>query len=207
VARPSETRLLVLHGLRLKGFTEADVVGALFDLSEDEVDAQLEGLRDESFVLRRDGRLSGWSLTSTGRAAHEQALADELDASGLRSTVHDAYGRFLALNKELLGVCTRWQMRDEQTLNDHTDASYDRAVIDELGSLHAELDGVLVPLEESFERYRGYRGRFDHAVAALQAGETDYFTKPIMDSYHTIWFELHEDLLDTLGLERSKEEC
>jgi hypothetical protein len=23
-----------------------------------------------------------------------------------------------------------------------------------------------------------------------------------MDSYHTVWFELHEDLLATLGLER-----
>jgi hypothetical protein len=27
----------------------------------------------------------------------------------------------------------------------------------------------------------------------------------MIDSYHTVWFELHEDLLSTLGIERSKE--
>jgi hypothetical protein len=27
----------------------------------------------------------------------------------------------------------------------------------------------------------------------------------VVDSYHTVWFELHEDLLCTLGLERSSE--
>jgi hypothetical protein len=26
-----------------------------------------------------------------------------------------------------------------------------------------------------------------------------------MPSYHTVWFELHEDLLTTLGLERASE--
>jgi hypothetical protein len=27
----------------------------------------------------------------------------------------------------------------------------------------------------------------------------------MIDSYHTVWFQLHEDLLNTLGIERSKE--
>ena len=27
----------------------------------------------------------------------------------------------------------------------------------------------------------------------------------MIDSYHTVWFELHEDLLATLGIERSSE--
>ena len=27
----------------------------------------------------------------------------------------------------------------------------------------------------------------------------------MIDSYHTVWFELHEDLLATLGLERAAE--
>ncbi|MDQ1375434.1 MAG: hypothetical protein QOJ09_2772, partial [Actinomycetota bacterium] len=28
---------------------------------------------------------------------------------------------------------------------------------------------------------------------------------PLIDSYHTVWFELHEDLLSTLGIERGSE--
>ena len=39
----------------------------------------------------------------------------------------------------------------------------------------------------------------------MRRGETDWLTKPIIDSYHTVWFELHEDLLATLGLERGHE--
>jgi hypothetical protein len=27
----------------------------------------------------------------------------------------------------------------------------------------------------------------------------------VIDSYHTVWFELHEDLLSTLGIERASE--
>ena len=30
-------------------------------------------------------------------------------------------------------------------------------------------------------------------------------TKPVIESYHTVWFELHEDLLVTLGLDRAAE--
>ncbi len=48
--------------------------------------------------------------------------------------------------------------------------------------------------------------RLDNALARVQAGDFDWFTTPVIDSFHTVWFELHEDLLSTLGIERSKEE-
>ena len=43
------------------------------------------------------------------------------------------------------------------------------------------------------------------ALERLVDGDTDWFTKPTIPSYHTVWFELHEDLLVTLGIERSSE--
>jgi hypothetical protein len=39
----------------------------------------------------------------------------------------------------------------------------------------------------------------------IRAGDTDWFTKPMIPSYHTVWFEMHEDLLSTLGIERGSE--
>jgi hypothetical protein len=39
----------------------------------------------------------------------------------------------------------------------------------------------------------------------LASGDRDWFTKPTIDSYHTVWFELHEDLLATLGIDRISE--
>ena len=52
---------------------------------------------------------------------------------------------------------------------------------------------------------RWLRARCALAMARVAAGEHDFFTKPIIDSFHTVWFELHEDLLTSLGLERSQE--
>ena len=51
----------------------------------------------------------------------------------------------------------------------------------------------------------GYRDRLRTAVDRVRAGEREWFDKPLIDSFHTVWFELHEDLLATLGLERAAE--
>jgi hypothetical protein len=60
-------------------------------------------------------------------------------------------------------------------------------------------------LAERLARFDGYGRRFRDALGRVQAGEVEWFTRPMMDSYHTGWFELHEDLLATLGIERAKE--
>jgi hypothetical protein len=205
MAYASDTRLLVLHGLRLKGFGEAAAVGALVGVDPSDVDAQLQSCRDADLVLYREGRLTGWTLTPGGREQQERLLQTELAACGARDVVDSAYQRFLALNHDLLEVCTAWQMKDDATLNDHADAAYDASVIDRLHELHGKVEPVLGDLEETLERYRGYRPRLEAALAKLRSGDTDWFTKPLLDSYHTVWFQLHEDLLNTLGIERSQE--
>src|SRR4051794_16490127 len=106
MAGESDSRLLVLHGLRLKGFAEAGDVAALIDLDPAVVTAQLEALKADELVLYREGRLTGWALTPAGRTAQEAALHDQLDACGARDAVFDAYKRFLDLNNDLLGICT-----------------------------------------------------------------------------------------------------
>ena len=55
------------------------------------------------------------------------------------------------------------------------------------------------------DRFRGYGPRLSDAVQRVQKGDTDWFTKPMIASYHTVWFEMHEDLLCTLGIERGAE--
>ena len=54
-------------------------------------------------------------------------------------------------------------------------------------------------------RYGHYGPRLQNALDRVRAGELDWFTKPMVASYHTVWFELHEDLLATLGIERGSE--
>jgi hypothetical protein len=201
----SDSRLLVLHGLRLKGFADASDVVALSGLDPAEVTAQLNQLKGEELVLYREGRLTGWALTPAGRKAQEEALQAEIQACGARDAVFDAYKRFLDLNNDLLGICTAWQMKDEATINDHTDAAYDQGVIDQLHELHTKVEPIIQDLEGILDRYCGYRPRLDASLTKLRSGEVEWFTKPLIDSYHTVWFQLHEDLLNTLGIERSQE--
>ena len=208
MAHPSEPRFLALHGLRLKGFAEPDSIATAMGLDADQVGKELESLADDGLVARRDGRVSGWSLTADGRSAHADLVAGELEAANGRTTVEGAYRRFLEVNREMLGVCTDWQLRDvdgHQAVNDHTDAAYDDAVVARLVAIHDRVRPVTADLREVLERFGRYGERLRNALEKVVAGEREWFTKPVIDSYHTVWFELHEDLLATLGIERASE--
>lgn len=200
----SDPATLVLHGLRVKAFPDTDVLAAAVGLPVDEVALALVGFAEDGLVRRVEGHLTGWTLTTTGREQGERLLARELDASGGRAAVTDAYRRFAALNGELLAVCTAWQLRDD-VVNDHTDVAYDRQVVLRLVALHDLVRPVVVDLRQVLSRFAGYSNRLRTAVERVAAGESEWFTKPVIDSYHSVWFELHEDLLATLGLERARE--
>jgi len=208
VNEPPDLRMLVLHGLRLKGFAEAEPVAEATSTPLDDTRSMLEVLVDQGLASRRDGRLSGFALTAAGRQQHARLLAEELDRTGARAAVHDIYRRFLGLNGTLLEVCTQWQLRTvdgEQTLNDHTDPSHDARVVASLVDLHAQVVPICADLAGSLTRFASYAPRLEQALHRVRAGEVDWFTKPMIPSYHTVWFELHEDLLATLGIERGSE--
>jgi len=208
VTHPSPARVLVLHGLRLKGFADADALSAVVGVPSDEVRRHLDELAADELVLRRDGRLSGWALTPGGRKTHAELVAIELDESGRRSEVERAYRDFLALNRDLLEACTRWQLRpveDRQVPNDHSDPEYDSAVVERLRGIDDAVQPVCARLGAALARFGAYGGRLARARRKVEEGEGEWFTRPVIDSYHTVWFELHEDLLVTLGIERSHE--
>ena len=114
---------------------------------------------------------------------------------------------FLLLNGRLLTVCTAWQVKDlsTNTLNDHADKAYDADVIDQLGTIHDGVGPICQSLAEALVRYQPYHGRFVCALKKVRKGEQEWFAKPIIDSYHTVWMEMHEDLLATLAIARASE--
>jgi hypothetical protein len=203
----SEPRLLVLHGLKLKGFAEPDAVAGVVGLEHTMVERLLAALVQEGSAIRRDGRISGFALTAAGRAAHAAGLVAEAEALGHRSVVDEQYRRFLVLNSRLLEVCTAWQVKDlsTNTLNDHTDPAYDAAVVDRLVEIHEQVQPICTSLTSLLVRYSPYSARFTSALVRVRNGEQAWFAKPIIDSYHTVWMEMHEDLLATLSLDRASE--
>jgi hypothetical protein len=206
-ARPN-LELLVLHALRLSGFATSEGVAARWTLDEQKVRQALDAAGVDGWVIHRDGRMGGWLLTAKGRSHAEDLIAAELDASGARRVAERSYESFRPLNVRFLAICTDWQLREvdgERTINDHADPRHDRAVIDRLGAVHPEVVTLVASMSARLDRFESYEARFAHALGRVRANDVDWLTKPVIDSYHTVWFELHEDLLATLGRSRSAE--
>lgn len=205
MSREEAERLAVLHGLRVKGFAEAPALAEFTGLGRSQVADRLDALSDAGLAAHREGAISGWHLTDAGRADHAAALATDLVASGVTAPVRAGYEGFLALDPTVKAICTAWQIRDLDAgvVNDHTDADYDAAVVARLATLHGEAVVVVDGLAAALDRFGPYRHRLDAAHRRVQAGDPDALTRPLSGSYHDVWMELHEDLLVTLGLERS----
>ena len=205
--------LRVLHAVRLAGINGAEAVVERSEIGASRVasvltEAQASGWVEQRVVVR-DRRPSGWTLTAQGRRHGEALLAAEVALAGAADALVAAYERFRTVNQQFLDVCTDWQLFPDEdgrrAVNDHSDPDYDRAVVERLVRLDEVIQPVLADLASALARFEGYGERFAAARRLVEAGERDWFTRPLIDSYHTIWFELHEDLLATLGLERNHE--
>jgi DNA-binding MarR family transcriptional regulator len=204
----SDPDLLVLLGVRLRSFAPAAAIAETAGLDLGDVSERLERFRDAGLVRFRERPTEGWMLSPEGRAEGERLLVGELDRAGARAAVSEAYRRFLAVNQPMLDVCTDWQLRTVDgvpVVNDHADAAHDAVVLARLVTLDDAVQPVVADLAEALGRFGGYGPRLSGALAKVQGGDPDWFTRPTIDSYHTVWFELHENLLATLGIERATE--
>ncbi|GAC1310367.1 MAG: hypothetical protein NVSMB16_06960 [Acidimicrobiales bacterium] len=64
---------------------------------------------------------------------------------------------------------------------------------------------MIAEIAQALDRFRAYGQRLADALARVEAGDTEWFTGAMVESYHTVWFELHEDLLRMLGREREEQ--
>ncbi len=210
MAHRSDPELLVALALRLKGFGEVSTIASVHGLGVDETGVILSRMAEaEKCVMRQVEAVEKYVLTPAGREQGQAALARELEVVDARGAMEAMYEKFLQLNPEMLQLCTDWQVINdgsgEQELNDHSDSDYDSNVLDRLVVLDQRIADVLQPLIDVLPRFDNYPSRFTSALKKVLSGDLDWLTKPIMSSYHTVWFELHEDLLATLGIDRASE--
>ncbi|PSR66461.1 transcriptional regulator [Nocardia sp. MDA0666] len=203
----SRSSLLALHAIRLGGFVDTHAVAGRYRMPVDLAESHVRDFRERGWINRfRFGTDAGWSLTESGRAQNERQLADELSECGAKALVEDVYRMFLPLNARLVQACTAWQLTilpdGSMQDNDHQDAQRDRQILDELKSLAKELVPLSVQLAERLARFAGYDTRFAAALA-LAADNPEMVTGTEHDSAHRVWFELHEDLIATLGVDRA----
>ncbi|MFI6799981.1 transcriptional regulator [Streptosporangium canum] len=210
MTRHSPHDLLVLHAVRITGFGDTPVIAHRYGLDAAETEEALRDAEARGWVEHTAfAGTGGWSLTESGRAENECLLAAELARADGADEVRDVYREFLPLNALLLQACTDWQLRptagDRLAVNDHSDPAWDAGILYEL----AGIDRALLPLADRLgsvlARFRGYDTRFATALARARAGEGAWVDRTDVDSCHRVWFELHEDLVATLGLDRHAE--
>jgi hypothetical protein len=204
---PSPPDLLVLHAVRLLGYADTERVASRFRLDRAQVEEHLEDARASGWVDRSSfsGR-SGWFLTPRGKLEDEHRLAAELDSTGRRDDLRRAYDDFLVLNGRLLQAVTDWQTRpvpgDPLAANDHQDLRWDRRTLATLTEICVGLGPLATTLAGVLTRFGGYDARFALALEEAQHGDHRWVDSIELDSCHTVWFQLHEDLLATLGVQR-----
>ncbi|MBV9313064.1 MAG: hypothetical protein JO100_04830 [Pseudonocardia sp.] len=191
----------VLQALRLKGQATPEDIAAVAGIAEAAVQPMIAQLIANGYCEEARGRLR---LAKAGRAVLDELLAREC-ASVDQDAVKAAYHEFDGHNSTFKQLMTDWQLKGGFTPNDHTDVDYDAKVVERLGTLHTEFSPLLARVVTIAPRLAPYPARFDGALAKLRAGEHAWVARPMVNSYHTVWFELHQDLIGLAGLSRAAE--
>lgn len=193
--------LTVLRIIAIKGRVPADAVASSLDTDAPTVQTALDG-----FVERGLAKTTpmGYRITLSGRTRCFELVDAEYRATE-QSAVTAIYENFCDHNQELKAVITDWQKRGPDQPNDHSDGEYDQTVLDRLVALHQEVLPLLDQIGEVVPRLSHYKRRLQRAADAVIAGDHLYVSRPMLDSYHTVWFELHEDLIGLAGLTRAGE--
>jgi hypothetical protein len=186
----------VLHAIRVKGIATPEAIVAATGLEPGAVQAALAQLDAEGLAFERPSRKRpGWVLSEEGRERHAAWLADAHDEAAL-GEIAGHYEGFLAINGEVKAVSARWQ---------HVADDAQRfALMDRIEDLHGQAAPVLRRAGDVRARYARYGDRLGAALERLE-DDPRYFVSPLVDSYHTVWFECHEDFLLTLRRTRAGE--
>ncbi len=201
----TDTDLLALHGLAVKKAGSPAAVAAVLGAAEPEIETALEA---HVAAGRAAGAKGTFMVAPAGREWLDERYPEAFAELRADPAAGEAYERFEKINRELLALFTDWQMMPaaggERVPNDHSDADYDHGVIDRLGAQHERAEKVLDRFAALDPRLGVYKTRLDEAYDKVLAGEIDWVSGARIDSYHTVWFELHEDLLRMLGREREE---
>ena len=199
----TDVELLALHGLAVKKAGSPAAVATVLGLEEDKIASALDGAVDAGKAIGAKGT---FMLTPAGRSWLDERYPEDFSEFRNNPEATATYERFERVNRELLKLFTDWQMMPaaggERIPNDHSDPDYDNGIIDRLGAQHERAERILNGFAELEPRLAVYTQRLDDAYDKVLAGEHDWVSGARIDSYHTVWFELHEDLLRMLGRER-----
>ena len=193
---------LALHGLAIKKHASPKDVAEIVGLDADTVASLLAEAESRGRVARAGGK---FMLTAPAqmalRSEYSRVYADQRASAAMNA----AYDDFEKVNILLKQLITDWQTIDvdgEKLPNDHSNKDHDEKIIDRLGALHERSEPILKRMAAGLPRLGIYSELLTAALEKAEDGAAEWVSDARIASYHTVWFEMHEDLLRALGRER-----
>jgi hypothetical protein len=194
----------LLHGLAIKKHATPREIAPLIGMPEALVVSLLDQATKTGRAIAADGKYTLSPLAQVALHFDYSRHCAELRAT---PAFLAAYEDFERINIELKTLITRWQTIDAggtRLPNDHSNRDYDLRIIDQLGQLHERAEILFGKFAQVLPRFEYYNTRLMAALELAESGKIQWVSSPSIESYHTLWFELHEDLLRLLGRIRSE---
>jgi len=183
----------LLVALATRGPLENDALVAATGETGPEVRSGLEALLRQGLVAEHAATPTRLGLSTRGRTAAENAIVEERALLG--PVLEAVYREFAPLNQALKRALTAWQqepsppqarelLRVEQAA---------RPMLDRLAALRP--------------RYARLRTALREAGAGIAAGDTRFVAGLGVESLHSLWWQLHADLLAVLGRSRGEDDA
>jgi pyruvate, orthophosphate dikinase len=191
-----DDELSVLRAVRLRLVARADQVAAATGLGDDIVVGRLAVLAELGLA---GDTPRGWRLTPDGQTRLGELL-DAERATVDRAAAAELHERFLVGDRALKELVTEFQVAGADPEACGAAAAAVAARLDDFhggASSLAEQAAALAP------RLAPFGSRLANARAEVAGGDTRFVAHPLVDSYHSVWFELHEELLHLAGLTRA----
>ena len=191
LAASPESTVAVLKIVKLKGMCTSDQISQALLVSD----------KDSTKVISNCGEFlekvgDYYSLGDVGR----ELLLNDLSEKQVLIPIADLeqlHQQFLELDSEFKSLVTDWQLTQEKNESD-------------LKELHSRLEIIttetssgLIQLENIDKTFRRYVPLFEIALDGIRDGDSSMIASPLKDSYHTLWFELHQELIDLTGISRA----
>jgi hypothetical protein len=194
----------VLHGLAIKKAADANEVARAVDMDPDRSRELLDYAVAQGRAVHMKGKYLLSPLTQMALLGNYSLIYADLRKS---ASFMAAYGDFERINLQLKALITEWQTIEvggRKIANDHSNRDHDMKIISRLGDLHERADVILAALSRELPRLNAYKKDLLQALERAEDGDVQWVSNAKIASYHTLWFELHEDLLRIVG--KSREE-
>lgn len=193
---------LTLHGLAIKKHGGAADVARITGLPVEAVEKAL----DEAVASGRAVRTGDkYMLQPAAQVALKMGYGRDFAGQRADAAMQSAYDDFEKVNEQLKSLVTDWQtltVAGQKVPNDHSDKAYDDRIVDLLGDLHERAEPILDRFAAGLPRLAVYKTLLTEALEKAEDGDIVWVSDARCMSYHTVWFELHEDLIRVLARTR-----